>query len=81
VISLRGADNYDSLRGVGLDFVVLDEVADIHPEVWTEVIRPALSDRMGCALFIGTPRGFNHCTTGTTPHLRSQIAQPSSTQR
>jgi hypothetical protein len=59
-IALRGADNYDSLRGVGLDGVVLDEAADIEPEVWTEVIRPALSDRLGWALFIGTPKGFNH---------------------
>ena len=58
-IALRGADNYDSLRGVGLDGVVLDEAADIAPEVWTEVLRPALSDRLGWALWIGTPKGFN----------------------
>lgn len=59
-IALRGADNYDSLRGVGLDGVVLDECADIAPEVWTEVLRPALSDRLGWALWIGTPKGFNY---------------------
>jgi terminase large subunit-like protein len=60
VIALRGADQYDSLRGEGLDFVVLDEYASMHPGCWTEVIRPALSDREGGALFIGTPQGFNH---------------------
>ncbi len=59
-ISLRGADNYDGLRGNGLDFVVLDEFASMKPEVWTEVLRPALADRQGRALFIGTPQGHNH---------------------
>jgi phage terminase large subunit len=58
-ISLRGADNYDSLRGVGLDFVVLDEAADIDAEAWYEVIRPTLSDTGGHALFLGTPKGMN----------------------
>jgi hypothetical protein len=59
-ICLRGADNYDSLRGNGLDFLVLDEYASIAREAWTEVLRPALADKLGRALFIGTPRGFNH---------------------
>jgi hypothetical protein len=59
-ICLRGADNYDSLRGDGLDFLVLDEYASIAREAWTEVLRPALADKVGRALFIGTPRGFNH---------------------
>jgi hypothetical protein len=59
IIALRGADNFDSLRGVGLDGVVMDEYADMAPEAWSEVIRPALSDRQGWALFIGTPKGFN----------------------
>jgi hypothetical protein len=59
-IALRGADNYDSLRGEGLDFVVLDEFASMEPAAWTEVLRPPLSDRLGRALFIGTPKGFNH---------------------
>ncbi|HLK33966.1 MAG TPA: terminase family protein [Terriglobales bacterium] len=59
-IALRGADNYDSLRGEGLDFVVLDEYACMAPEVWPEVVRPMLSDRVGAALFIGTPKGHNH---------------------
>jgi hypothetical protein len=59
-IALRGADTYDALRGHGLDFVVLDEFASMRPECWTEVLRPALSDRRGGALFIGTPQGPNH---------------------
>ncbi|MCC6591593.1 MAG: terminase [Bryobacterales bacterium] len=59
-VALRGADNYDSLRGVGLDGLILDEYADIAPEAWTEALRPMLSDRLGRALFIGTPEGFNH---------------------
>ena len=60
VIALRGADQYDSLRGEGLDFVVLDEYASMRRECWTEVLRPALADRKGRALFIGTPQGRNH---------------------
>jgi Terminase large subunit, T4likevirus-type, N-terminal len=59
-ICLRGADNYDSLRGDGLDFLVLDEYASMAPQAWTEVLRPALADRKGKALFISTPQGFNH---------------------
>ncbi|MEN9296037.1 MAG: hypothetical protein RJA42_303 [Bacteroidota bacterium] len=59
VISLKGADNYDSLRGIGLDFLVLDEFADIHPDAWYETLRPTLSDKLGSALFIGTPKGMN----------------------
>jgi hypothetical protein len=58
-ISLKGADNYDSLRGVGLDFLVMDEFADIDPEAWFETLRPTLADKMGKALFIGTPKGMN----------------------
>jgi hypothetical protein len=59
-MTLRGADNPDSLRGNGLDYVVLDEFASMRPEAWDEAIRPALSDRNGRALFIGTPKGHNH---------------------
>jgi len=55
-ISLKGADNYDSLRGSSISYVVLDEVSDIPPEAWTEVIRPALADQQGGALLIGTPK-------------------------
>lgn len=58
-ISLRGADNYDSLRGVGLNFIVLDEAADIDEEAWYEVLRPTLSDTDGHCLFLGTPKGMN----------------------
>ena len=58
-ISLRGADNYDSLRGVGLNFLVIDEAADIDSEAWYEVLRPTLSDTGGHALFLGTPKGYN----------------------
>ena len=61
-ITLKGADNYDSLRGAGVDFLVMDEVADIKPEAWTEVLRPTLSAQTppGSALFVGTPKGHNH---------------------
>jgi hypothetical protein len=58
-IRLFGADNANALRGLGFDGVVVDEVADIEPGVWGEVIRPALSDRRGWALFIGTAKGIN----------------------
>ena len=59
-ISLKGAEKPDNLRGRALDFAVLDEFADMRPEAWYEVIRPSLSDRLGSALFIGTPKGRNH---------------------
>lgn len=59
-ISLKGADNYDSLRGVGLDFIVLDEFADIDEAAWYETLRPTLSDKQGRALFIGTPKGIGN---------------------
>jgi hypothetical protein len=59
-ISLKGADNADSLRGVGLDYLVMDEFADIDPEAWYEVLRPTLADKQGGALFIGTPKGLGN---------------------
>ncbi len=59
MIRCYGADNPDAMRGVRLDGVVLDEVAQMDPEVWDDVIQPALSDRLGWALFIGTPNGIN----------------------
>lgn len=59
-IMLRSADNYDSMRGLGVDFVVFDEFADIPLETWTEVVRPALSDRQGHAMFVGTPKGVGN---------------------
>jgi phage terminase large subunit len=58
-IRLYGADNADRLRGIYLDGLVGDEVADWRPGVWEEVLRPALVDRQGWAVFIGTPRGKN----------------------
>ena len=59
MIRLYGADNPDALRGPYLDGVVLDEFADMKPEVWHEVVRPMLADRRGWATFIGTPKGKN----------------------
>jgi len=59
-ISLRGADNENSLRGVGLDFLVMDEFADVKEHAWYEVLRPTLSDKNGAALFCGTPRGYGN---------------------
>jgi phage terminase large subunit len=58
-IRLYGADNAERLRGLGFDGIVLDEFANWRPGVWSEVIRPALSDRQGFATFIGTPAGKN----------------------
>lgn len=59
VIRLYGADNPNTLRGMYFDGVVLDEFGDMKPSMWAEVIRPALSDRKGWAVFIGTPKGKN----------------------
>ena len=59
-ISLKGSDRPDTLRGVGLAYVVLDEYANMKVEVWEQIIRPTLSDVAGGALFIGTPAGKNH---------------------
>ena len=58
-IRIFGADNPDSLRGLYFDGVILDEVAQMRTEVWGEIIRPALADRKGWAVFIGTPKGVN----------------------
>ena len=59
-IQLYGSDNPDSLRGQYFDGVVIDEIADQDPKIWNEIIRPALADRKGFALFLGTPKGRNH---------------------
>lgn len=59
IIRIFGADNPDALRGVRLDGAVVDEVAQMKPELWDEIVRPALSDRRGWCLFIGTPNGQN----------------------
>ncbi len=58
-ILLRGADNPDSLRGVSLTYVVFDESAFIKEDTWQKIIRAALSDKKGRALFISTPSGRN----------------------
>lgn len=58
-IRLYGADNPDTMRGLYFNGIVLDEVADMKPQVWGEVLRPTLSDRNGWACFIGTPKGIN----------------------
>jgi len=59
-ISLKGADRPETMRGVSLKYVVLDEYADMKPEVFEQILRPALADQKGDALFIGTPMGRNH---------------------
>jgi phage terminase large subunit len=59
-VRLYGADNAERLRGIYLDGCVIDEIGDINPRAWSEVIRPALSDREGWCVFIGTPKGMNH---------------------
>ena len=58
-VRLFGADNPDALRGQYFDGAVLDEVAQMRPAVWGEIVRPALADRRGWAVFIGTPKGQN----------------------
>jgi len=59
-IHIKGSDRPDTLRGVGLSYVVLDEYASMKPMVWEEILRPTLADVKGGALFIGTPAGKNH---------------------
>lgn len=60
LIELKGADQPDSLRGAGIEGVILDEYAFMKPDVWEEIIRPMLLDSKGWAIFISTPNGFNH---------------------
>jgi phage terminase large subunit len=59
-ISLKGADNYDSLRGTGLDFLILDEFADIDKRTWFEVLRASVADTLGHVLMCGTPKGYGN---------------------
>lgn len=77
-ISLKGSDRPDTMRGVGLVLVVLDEYAEMKPEVWDEIIFPTLADNKGDAIFIGTPKGRNHfydlykfATEGGDPEYRA----------
>tara|TARA_R110000737_G_scaffold330930_1_gene346921 strand:+ start:2324 stop:3574 length:1251 start_codon:yes stop_codon:yes gene_type:complete len=60
IISLKGADRPETMRGVSLKYLVMDEYADMKPAVWEQILRPALTDQKGEALFIGTPMGRNH---------------------
>ena len=59
-VQLYGSDNPESLRGQYFDGVILDEIGAQNPKIWTDIIRPALADRKGWCLFIGTPKGHNH---------------------
>ncbi len=59
-ISLKGCENYDSLRGTGLDFLILDEFADIDEKAWTEVLRASVADTQGDVLMCGSPKGFGN---------------------
>ena len=59
-ITLKGCENYDSLRGVGIDFLILDEFADIDEKAWTEVLRASVSDTIGDVLMCGSPKGFGN---------------------
>lgn len=58
-IELKGADKADSLRGVGIHFLVLDEYQDMDEDTWVKVLRPTLADTGGHAIFIGTPKAYN----------------------
>ena len=60
VISLKGADNYDALRGSGLNFLILDEFADIDKKAWFEVLRASVADTMGDVMMCGTPKGYGN---------------------
>lgn len=74
-ICLKGADKPDTLRGVGIHYLVLDEFQDIRPEVWNVVLRPTLASTRGEALFVGTPKAYNHLydlySKGQKEHLRA----------
>ena len=80
LIRFKGADDPDSLRGVGLSYVVMDEYAFMKPSVWEFIILPALARAEGGALFIGTPAGKNHfyqMWTAATAGLDPSSGKPS----
>lgn len=84
---LFGAENPDSLRGIYLDGVCLDEYGDMNPIIWTQVIRPALSDRLGWAIFMGTPKGqnnfwqlYDYAMSGKSPEWFGAMYKASETQ-
>jgi hypothetical protein len=58
-LELLGADNPDSMRGIYSDAALMDEYAQMAPSMWTEIVRPAIADRKGMVIFIGTPKGQN----------------------
>ena len=60
IISLKGCENYDSLRGVGINFLILDEFADIDEKAWTEVLRASVADTEGDVLMCGSPKGYGN---------------------
>ena len=73
MITLKGSDRPETMRGVSLAYVVLDEYADMKPEVWEMILRPALSDLKGSAMFIGTPKGRNHFYDLHSEALRGEL--------
>ena len=77
-ISLKGADRPETMRGVSLKFLVLDEYADMKPAVWEQILRPALADLKGRAMFIGTPMGRNHFYDLYQYGLKGEPMTPSS---
>jgi hypothetical protein len=58
-ITVKSADNEDALRGPGLDGLIMDEAAFIKPEIWRQILRPALADKQGWAMLATTPNGKN----------------------
>ena len=59
-ISLKGCENYDGLRGSGINFLILDEFADIDEKAWTEVLRASVADTQGDVLMCGSPKGYGN---------------------
>ena len=72
-VAIRGAENENSLRGVGLTMVVMEEYSYIKPHVWDEIIYPTLTTTDGDAFFIGTPNGYDHLYDA---YLRGQSNDP-----
>ena len=60
IISIKGCENFDNLRGTGINFLILDEFADIPEKAWTEVLRASVADTQGHVLFTGSPRGYGN---------------------
>ena len=75
-IYLLGAENPDTIRGMYLDGCIMDEYAQMNPAIWGEVVRPALSDRQGWAIFIGTPKGMNQFYNMYQTARRNMVEHP-----